>query len=974
MELSPCLAVVKNIAEVDSDNVLDRVDSLRASGVPAGAAQRAAVEDALADLQSERDELERLAAQKVPDSLREPAPVPPRFQRDGGYQLPKFTQLNEVTQSIQDRYNRWQQAIESVQEQGGTVTETNNFYRAEERYWGVVGSKVEDFKAQVDDWVERVVNAGLSPDAVGMYAYAQHARERNAWIAAKRPGMPDGGSGMTNETADHILEAARRLDVDDELAAFANEMRQWIQGTRDVLYDGGLIDETTYLTWNALFDQYVPLRGLAGVEEQRRTGRGFNIRGPEGFEAKGRYSEAANIVEQVLQDRTRALIRVGKNDVLRSFGQFVLDNPSPNLWDINAVERRPIVTVDENGDRIIEERQQIINDDRTVHFKDSGREISVLVRDKILRDQLQAVGQDDVKLGWLLGHMQWANRYLSHVYTTLSPTFTVLNAARDLQSATMATVDELGYHAVPKLLANMPTAYAEAFRAEGRDFSPDYQLFRSTGGKTAFFGLKTVDELVDELSDTVRQAEQSVIDPRRLGRAALNLVEHMNGTVENATRLALFKTARQEGMSLAQAASFAKNATTNFNRKGLRTPELAAWLLFANPAIQSTRKIAERMTNPKVAAAVGAGMAGVFGLALQNASMGDDDDGVAWWDKIPSETKDRNLIIVLPPGSKRGEAIPGSKTGRYIKIPMAYGYNWFATFANEMADVYRHSVSPKRGRDWKGTLTNLAASAMGSFVPLREGGEGIKGKDAPWIQAILPSVYKPLAQNVMNLNTFGRPIYPEENEKNRGTPDSRRYFQSQAGTIFQRGAEALSDVTGGTKYEGGLIDITPGSFENALRQYGGGPVQFSMDLLNAMYARQSIRREDLDTKRLPFVKQLFSTIDAETDRGVAYERMDKIEKAENKVKAAMEQGDRQEARRIADESDGLSQLGGVLQTTRERLTLLRKQELAVIQGDAAPATKYSRVMEIEARRRQVLQDLNRAYDATIEKHFGKPSR
>ena len=222
-------------------------------------------------------------------------------------------------------------------------------------------------------------------------------------------------------------------------------------------------------------------------------------------------------------------------------------------------------------------------------------------------------------------------------------------------------------------------------------------FYRATGGKTGFMDYREIDQIAKDLQRQVRDAERSGFNPLWFMPASLRLVTRLNAGIENATRLAAFNAARSEGKSLAEAARIAKNITVNFNRKGAMTPHLSAYFLFFNPAVQGTTRVFQALQSPKVLATLGAGMTGVALLALQNASMGDDDDGVPWWDKIPQETKDRNLIIVLPAGAKEGEPVPGSKIGRYVKIPMPYGWNWFATIANQATDLWRHGQDPARG-------------------------------------------------------------------------------------------------------------------------------------------------------------------------------------------------------------------------------------------------------------------------------------
>ena len=883
--------------------------------------------------------------------------------KPGAFTLPEFGHTGSMIEAIQDRYNRWKQATAAVRSQGGKVDEANDFYRAEERYWGKVGSQIDDFHDEMKDFIKAVSKDKLDLGSVALYAYAQHAKERNEWIAAKRPGMPDGGSGMTTADAQQIIDEARHSGTEADLQKHAATLRSWIDGTRAILLRNGLIDQAEHDAWANMFQNYVPLRGLDGKAEGKGTGRGFDVRGKEGKEAKGRKSEAKDIIERIIQDRTRALVRSGKNEVLRSFLQFVLDNPSPNLWKVDAVQSRPVSSVDANGNRVLEEGTAKITDERTVAVKDGGKEIHILVKDQRLREQLQNLHVENV--GRVVGAMMYVNRLLSRLYTSLSPTFTVLNGARDLMESTVNIIDELGFLAAPKLWANMPRSIVESYKAEFGTHTRDYQLYRETGGKTGFFDLKNIDTQAAELSALLKDADRMAINPVKVGRKALHVIEAINGGIENATRLAAFKTARQAGKSLSEAARISKNISVNFNRKGTMSPALGAWFLFFNPAVQGTARVIQAVQNPKVVATLGFGMVGIASLALMNAGVGDDDDGVAWWDKIPDEVKERNIVIVLPPGSKAGEKVPGSKIGRYLKIPMPYGYSFFAALANQVADGWRHEQDPKRGRSKSEAVVKAINAFLNSFVPVQELSKSVENPKSAVLAAV-PDAFNPVAQNILNVNSFGRKMYPDD-ATSENQPDSSRYFPGSAGTIFQRGAEGLNKVTGGTRYQSGLVDLTPASIENLARGYGGGPANFSLDVLNAMYVRQNISRPDLDTRRLPFVKQLYGVIDDETDRLVGQQRMDKVQKVMDPLKRAMREGASDDAKALVKDAGTIAGLGGALTTTRQMLAQIRKGELATIGDDKmTEAAKYDRLQEFAGQRRKVMQGFNRAYDDAIE--------
>lgn len=1047
--INDCIAVTTAISDQDADELLRRVDELRASGIAPADAQRTAAADLLAEIDADAAELRGLVRDQHQDLFRappappekyvskffaaEPQPKPTPVQqrsmledmtdqaiwleskaRAAGYastdallardteafmalaaqwraehpvddirysRVPQRFALRQfgagaaTIEAIQDRYNRWKQTIEDVRAQGGTVTEENDFYATEERYWGKVGARVDDFANEVEQFVADVTKDGLMVDDVAKFAYALHARERNAYIAGKRPDMQDGGSGIDNATAQAMLDDARNAGVYDLLDKHAQTLQRWTTGTRDIMLDGGLITEAEYLTWNAMFDHYVPLRGLEGREQgggRRGTGSGFSVGGKESKEAKGRYSEARQIIEQIIQDRSRALIRSGKNEVARAFGQFVLDNPDRGLWEVQAVESRPAITVDANGNRVIEEVRQTVTDERTVSFKDGGRTIHVLVHDEKLREQLKNLNAD--MPGRLLASFMLPNRIMGRLYTSLSPTFTVLNAARDVQAAMFGIIDEVGFLAVPKLLAKLPGAFSAAAAAEMKKPSAEFQLYRSTGGKTGFFDFRTLDQQTKELETLVAKSEQGALDPRRMGRAALGVIEGINGAVENATRFAAFQVARESGKSVAEAARISKNITVNFNRKGTWTNALGAWFLFFNPAVQGSARIIKSLRHPKVLATLGAAMTGVAALAIRNAAMGDDDDGVAWWDKIPDEIKERNLIIVLPPGAEGGEAVPGSKVGRYIKVPMPYGYNFFAVIAMQAVDAWRHTIDNRRGRSPLRAAMKAVNAFMGSWIPVAELGKAIDTPQSAVLAAV-PDVLNPLAQNALNVSPFGRRMYPDD-RASEAMPDSARFFAGQAGTIFQRGAQALNRAAGGSAYTsagdkvpvlGDVLDMTPASLENLVRAYGGGPATFTLDILNAIYARQAIERPTPDVRRLPFVKQVYGQIDAETDRQAAYLRLEEAEKASTRLKRAQREGAAEEAQQILKDAGPIAVLGTELGKLQREMGELRKLELQVVGSNVmTDAEKFARLSLLNGQRRQLLQGFNRLYDRSIE--------
>jgi hypothetical protein len=104
--------------------------------------------------------------------------------------------------------------------------------------------------------------------------------------------------------------------------------------------------------------------------------------------------------------------------------------------------------------------------------------------------------------------------------------------------------------------------------------------FNAAGGTTGYRDLYLHAEdraktLLEELKALDRgQCQQG------MAHAVLDWLSDYNEAMENATRLAAYKAALDQGMSKERAASLAKNLTVNFNRKGRQTRELGALVRF----------------------------------------------------------------------------------------------------------------------------------------------------------------------------------------------------------------------------------------------------------------------------------------------------------------------------------------------------------------------------------------------------------
>ena len=81
--------------------------------------------------------------------------------------------------------------------------------------------------------------------------------------------------------------------------------------------------------------------------------------------------------------------------------------------------------------------------------------------------------------------------------------------------------------------------------------------------------------------------------------AVADWLSDYNEAMENATRLAAYKAALDNGMSKERAASLAKNLTVNFNRKGTAHARTGCAVRLFNAAVQGTTRMAQTLARDR---------------------------------------------------------------------------------------------------------------------------------------------------------------------------------------------------------------------------------------------------------------------------------------------------------------------------------------------------------------------------------------
>lgn len=894
--------------------------------------------------------------------------LPMQEQPRNRFDVPAETGGQKLQRIFQDRFNRVAIVQRVVAEQGGTVSEASNVYQAEERYHGRVTARIEDFaENEIQPFIKAVADAGVTLDEVAEFAYAEHAPERNAYIASINDRFSDGnGSGMTDEQAADVIARYEAEGKAGKLAELTKQMRDIAAGTRSLIVKEGLEPADRVDAWEAMFDKYVPLRGFEQADEFGNEvpsqgtglgGKGFSVRGKESKAATGRASRASQIIENIVAQRERTLMRAEKNRVAKALLRLVAENPDKALWEINEVKQKPAVTAggkaaitdiftDTPANAPVVEGKKVVYrpvrnqyGDEVVVAKVNGREVLISIKDPILAEQLQM--RDAKDLPPLFAELNTVNRAIARLWTSLNPVFSVVNYARDIQTAAINALGETNAKVAAKTVAYAaPGGWAmratiDAMRGKDSEGALWYERYRQAGGKTGFMTFATLEDRTKQLENMLREARGDRAKMVSAGAKVVEFVEGLNALVENAVRLGAFRAGIENGMTTAEAASFAKNLTVNFNRRGEWTHFFGALYLFFNPAVQGTARLTQALRRPKVQFAAAGLVIAATGLAfLARVMGGNDDDDEPYFDKIPASIKDRNLIVM----------ITGTK-GDYIKVPMPYGYSFFASLGNAIYDAGATDTSKVK------IAGNLASAFAMSFNPVGDG---------------MPTIFTPLAQIAMNEDRFGRQIMPEPSKFETPTPDSQRYFPSMEGTLLQRTMAAVNEATGGNDVRPGLIDVSPESVEHVYQFVTGGLGTAIKDTV------KYLTQDEQEATTLPFVKQVVGSKLRTAPVNKFYENATEAELAAAEREMFESRGDEAALAEFDREQGWKVDMEKRAQKLRKQLAKLRRESKAAAADDSLSSDEKLRIKkEVADEMNALAAEFNKEWNAAKKEARGE---
>jgi hypothetical protein len=898
------------------------------------------------------------------------------------FTLPAPSMTDDSRRALQDDALRMKRVLDAVREQGGTVGEAQNFYDANTLMPGRIQAAMDDFKNNVmQPMIDKAVRYDIDLDELALYAYAKHAEERNDYIASINQRMPDGGSGMKTADANTILQQVQSGPKAQQYEELHRDLMTIASTTRQIMLAEGLITQDEFTALDGAYQNYIPLRGLENVDDEGRmrpgVGRGVNIRGKETIRAMGRRSRASDLIENVIRDYERVVMRVEKNDVGKVLLDFVLSNPDPDLWDVDVERTKPAFN---KATGLVQYTKQIEKGDDTIGVKVGGQQIYIKLADPDLARALRQAWKDETS-GFeraVVAMSGWWNNWMRNMLTRYNPAFAAINIPRDaLWSGTTAALAELGPKGLARYLASYGAALVQSSKSElGAQTSQLYQEFRNAGGITGGFYIRGLEDIEKDLRNEMlaagakpRGAIERIKAARtyKLARLTLKALEFLGAASENATRFALYSAAKQSGRTRVQAALLAKNGTTNFNRKGEWGGALNNLYLFYNAAVQGTAQFARVLRSPAVAGAM-AGVAGIGAmLAFYGASAGgEDDDGEAYWDKIPGYVKERNMVIMLPPGEPLADGIQRvGKRGRYFTIPVQFGFNIFPNLGYVIADSVRNQEDPRRGLTPTKAALHMTSVVFGSINPF--GGSFDPTDGVQVLLAAMPTIADLPIQLVSERNTFGTRSSPERSPFDT-KPDSERMFTSSQGTVPAKIAAALNRLGGGNEAKPGSVagvetSVTPGTIQTLISATTGGLGSFIEQMGSSILAMTGDDK-DIKAAKIPVLNKFYGEVDEAANIRSAGERSREIGKVVDEVK--------QQARvglepKLTDDEKRLLGLASLADAYDNAISQMRKAEIQVIRDEKmTEAQKTLERRKILVARDQMATEVNREYLKSLE--------
>jgi len=727
------------------------------------------------------------------------------------------TNLLEYVQNTDERVRQL------IDNPAAVVDDSSNIYQKLTLYSGKVGKLIEDGRVATETAVKdmKVIADEIKTDLaatrkeVNDYLIARHAPERNASLG-------EGAAGITTKEAEERLAKIESSPQGAKIKAVADKIQDLNNKTLDMLRESGVITDDLYKTLREKYKNHVPLQRIFEGENDIGSvlgGAGLDVKSTGIKRAKGSQREVADVLGNVITNYEQAALRSQKNIVDNATLNFVRNNQDL-VGDQMTIIKPKIVGKGNDGRAILEQTQ----DPHILQMYEDGKKVWIKIEDPNMAIALRGVGRE--KLGGFLNAVGTFTRLYSGLMTRFDPiSFALPNKIRDLQEVItyLASQKDIGVKGSAKVLKHDAQSFKDVMDSlRGKDTAGAklYAEMRDMGGTTGGMGLSTRKETELNLAKLEKIANSKT---RQVGEKLVEYVDNINAVFEDSTRLSVYKTALENGLSKDRAAFLAKEASINFNRMGKGGPLLNALYMFSNASIQGTTKMMRALKNPKV---LGSVMLAVGGAT---ASVNEWNDRVDpnWRNKVTKYDRLNGLPIVLP--NKEGGV-------HYVTIPISWGLKPIKVMSD-----YAYDATAGQGFDAKNFVNDIMVSMVNAYNPV--GGTDLTS-------ALVPTILDTPVEVQRNQSWNGSKI---RSDTNQNAPKDIQYFSSLGNTKEGKIAISISEIL----KDKADVAISPADIKYYFDQYIGGAGRTVGKFFNMGAAFNS--KEPLPASEYPLISRFYKS-------------------------------------------------------------------------------------------------------------------
>lgn len=587
---------------------------------------------------------------------------------------------------------------------------------------------------------------------------------------------------------------------------FSPLVKKLSDNTIDTLAQYGILDRQEAENIKAVYDYYVPLQ-TSDKTTTAKAATGANVSTDRSF---------ARMAEQSM----RAIARGEQNRVRQSVVKLAQTTGLINNKDqTNVIHAGASTKVryDPETNSLNEGVDNHVFDDNSIDVYENGVRTRYTISEPSLLQALHPYKGETRKtvVTAMMQGLAWLNHVVAIGKTAMSPAFGPFNMARDISTALVNMPNGVSRVAYIKQLTN-PETYGASF----------YNTFRDAFGtdmKGRFSGARDAGALIDQRAyiglDQIANDVNTAFAPsmkqraKKAGDQTFKILTGLSQFFESTTRYAVYKAAKDSGLSEAGAAHAAKTASVNFEQRGLKN--LSNYWIFGNAKVQSLNAFRETLNRKGVgsptviSATAGMALLGALAAAAGLKYSDRDKDGKSKYSKIPDYKKDSMVLF------QEGAA----------GVPIPQEISPFYILGNAMMELKALGGDKSPSEVTSRITTSILNQYWPGNVPQQDIA-GHKARQAEFLaRVMLPSQLMPVMDIAMNRNTFGSPVVSGKEDKLKKGIPLRDMGSANESQLAVNAAQGLYAATG--------VDVAPQQLRllNAYYDPAAEPMAFVRDLL-----------------------------------------------------------------------------------------------------------------------------------------------